>query len=135
MNTKTFTITKKQIINAITTEPIGSNGGVYATSKPFGKTTKLSAVGAVLRSLVASHKTAKGIVDMTRDAFNEVAGFNKNNVDALSALEGEYSYLRSTMRAPKLRSTLAGWVKDVFPAKIEVTIWNPATTTTTQVQA
>lgn len=132
---KTFTITKKQIINAITTEPIGSNGGVYATSKPFGKTTKLSAVGAVLRSLVASHKTAKGIVGMTRDAFNEVAGFNKNNVDALSALEGEYAYLRSTMRTPKLRTTLANWVKDVFPAKVEVTIWNPTTTTTTQVQA
>lgn len=123
---KTFTITKKQIINALTTEPIGSTGGIYASGKPFGKTVKVSAVGAVLRSLAASHKSAKSIYDLTREGFNTVAAYNVNTVDALRNLENEYGTMRATLRAPKLRAQLASWVKDVFPAKVELSLWNPS---------
>ncbi len=83
---KTFTISKKQIINAITTEPIGGVNSVYTSSKPFAKGTKLSAVGAVLRSLAVSHKSAKAIYDLSKDSFNEVAAYNKNALQPLQAL-------------------------------------------------
>ena len=124
---KTFTISKKQIINALATEPIGSYD-VATTSKPFAKGTKLTAVGAVLRSLAASHKSAKVIFDLNKDGFNEVASYNTSSVEALNVLENEYTMLRSGMRTPKLRTTLTGWVKEIFPAKIEFTVWNPAVT-------
>lgn len=132
---KTFTITKKQIINALTTEPIGSTGGIYASSKPFGKTVKVSAVGAVLRSLAASHKSAKAIFALTRDGFNTVAAYNANTVEALRSLENEYATMRAAMNAPKLRTTLASWVKDVFPAKIEVSLFNPSDVKANESQA
>lgn len=122
---KTFTITKKQVLNAIQSQPLGSKER-YSSSKPFANGTKLTPVGAVLRSLSETHKSAKAIYELTRDGFNAVAEYNANNVQALSALDNEYATLRSTtMRTPKIRGILTQWVKDVFPAKIEVALWNP----------
>lgn len=123
---KTFSITKKQIINALNTEPIGSP--TYATtSKPFSKGTKLSAVGAVVRSLAASHKSAKVIFDLGRDEFNTVAQYNTDSVSDLSTLENRYVAMRvEGMRAPKIRAQLTALVKETFPAKVQVDLWNPA---------
>lgn len=123
---KTFTITRKQVVNAIQSLPIGSKDG-YSTSKPFAKGTKLTPVGAILRSLSESHKSAKVIYDLTRDGFNSVAAYNVNSVEALAKLDSEYASLRNTtMRTPKIRNILESFVNDVFPAKIQVSLWNPA---------
>lgn len=124
---KKFTITKKQIINALTTEPIGAEVGVYASATPFGKTVKLSAVGAVLRSLALTHKSAKSIYSLSRDAFNTVARHNAAVVESLGQLERDYSAFRmTTIRTPKLRTALTNLVQSTFPSKIEVALWNPA---------
>lgn len=131
---KTFTISRKEIINAINTENLGANG-VYATAKPQAKGCKVSATGAVLRNLGTIRKGAASVLNLSKNAFNDVARYNDSNVAVLGGLETEYVNLRATgMRSAKIREALTDFVTSVFPSKVQVSVLDESVAAT-QVQA
>jgi hypothetical protein len=125
---KTFTISKNQILNALNTQPLGANNGAYASAKPFGKTVRVSAAGAIVRSLAESHKSAaKSLLGLSADTFHDVVAYNVSSVTPLATLETAYTDMRGEgKRTPKIRAALTGIVADTFPAKLQISVWGPS---------
>jgi hypothetical protein len=128
---KTFTVSKKEVINALTTETLGCSADEYISKKPITKGAKVSATGAVLRNLASIRKGAnKVVLELSKDGFNEVASHNQFAVGALEDLENTYMTLKDAgKRSSVIRKALIAQANETMPSKIEVRVWNPATTT------
>lgn len=145
MSLKKISLTKKEIIDAINTEPLGAREA-FATAAPNAKTCKVCAVGAVVRYAGRNRSSLKSLLRQTEQDFifncdwnagnacNELSSVEniitedqvqalQNKAGGMSALSSYYEYLkRAGYRLPKIRTTLTNYVQNHFPARTKITV-------------
>lgn len=142
---KTFSLTKKEIIQAINTEPLGAKDREWCTTGPSKKSCKVCAVGAVVRFLGQNRKSAAKLLLLGKYEFDEACRRNargnaaqflrgvvptdadvlqvQTNTGPLQALSSYYEVMTDNkVRMSKIRATLANYVQNNFPARTEITV-------------